>query len=375
MPTKTLLYQGLLRSPASWARVGRGYVTALLAAAPTDYELDVQATHVRGHGYDAGFPLPRGLAMIEPRTVTDEPDWGLGFVHPPHLERLRGRDRSNLFVWEGTQIPTEWGAHLRDGTDRVIVPSRFVADAVARAGVPRAQIRVVSYGHDGVVARDPGAHTAPPTRERPFTILTIGAPHWRKGHDELLAAYRAAFRVSDATRLVIKTTYDPGDRRRTQPFEIPSWQELLDRHSLLAPEAPQVDLITEVMSDSDVAGLFAHADVYAAPVWGEAFGLAILDAAAHALPVITTGWSAPAEYLPDTPDLLPFTRSDDPRGCYAPTPGNQVAHPDPVALAARLRWHYENRDESAALGAKNQAAVADRTWSAVTQQLLEAIAE
>ncbi|MEM7166214.1 MAG: glycosyltransferase family 4 protein [Planctomycetota bacterium] len=371
MRTKTLLYQGLLRSPASWARVGRGYVAACVRLA-AEFDLDVRATHVRGFGYDAEFPTPAGLNLIEPHDIGDAPDIGLGFLHPPLLQRLHGATRANLFVWEGTRFPAQWAKQLSQGVDFVIVPSQFVAAAAIHSGVPQSQLLVVPYGHDQPAA--PGSVAAADSEA--FTLATIGAPHWRKGHAELLRAYRQAFTAADPVVLRIKTTYDPAARRRTQHFELPGWERLLRDEGLRDPAAPRVDITAAVVEDAAINSFLDAADLYVAPSWGEAFGLAILDAAARGLPVVTTAWSGPVEFLPESPDLVPFELAADPRGSYQPwsaTEPNEIARPDVAAIATRMRWHFENREASRAIGADLQLHVRDRTWHQAARELLMAL--
>ena len=237
MQSKTLLYQGLLASPASWARVGREYVTRL-AAEP---DLELAAVHVRGFGYDPDFPAPAGVPMIEARDLDDRPDpvWGLGFLHPPLLERLRGNRRGNLFVWESTRLPAGWVEHLNTRDLMTIVPSVFVAETLLAEGVSPTQVAIVPYGYT------PGQPRNTARADETFQIRSVGAPHWRKGHRELLTAYRRAFTKIDDVHLTIKSTYDPGTRKKQQPFEIPSWNSLLADCGLHDANAASVDVRCE----------------------------------------------------------------------------------------------------------------------------------
>lgn len=62
---------------------------------------------------------------------------------------------------------------------------------------------------------------------------------------------------------------------------------------------PKVHLLHGYMNSGEIAGLYRHPSIKAlyAPTRGEGFGLPILEAAVNDLPVMTTAWSAPTEYL------------------------------------------------------------------------------
>lgn len=359
-----ILYQGLLASAASWARVGRGFVTSLL-----DLGLDVQAVRVRGFRFDDTFELPAKLRLWSGQEARElpEPHVGLGFLHPPNLHRLLGAWRTNWFVWEANRCPMQWIEALRDGTDRIFVASNFNRELFAEH-VPPEQTVVVRFGYDPAWVERVDAAKELQVSE-PFTFLCVAAPHWRKGVLQLLEAFREAFADSDAVRLVIKTTYDPGDSRRQFDFEIPSWQTLLQGTNLAAN--PLVKIIEETYPEDRMADLYADADVYVGPSWGEAFGLALLDAAACGLPVITTGWGGATDFLPSSPDLVPFELRDaGTDGVYEPTPGAQVAVPDVAALATRMRAHFDNPESSRRDGQLLRQHVAGWTWRAAAEQLL-----
>ena len=359
-----ILYQGLVSSPASWARVGRGYLGGLI-----ELGAEVAAVSTRGFRYDPEFLLPEGLRQISVAQARrgDPPAIGLGFLHPPNLERLIGRFKANLFVWEADRLPSSWIEPLNRDTDVTLVPSQFTKRAMMTSGVLADKIAVVPYGYQR-------QHLSNRNTDHPrdnFTYLSIAAPHWRKGIRELLLAYRAAFTSRDDVLLMIKSTYDPGRARRRFPFEIPSWTELLARCGFDDKHAPAVELNLETLTDDqEVIALYDRADVYVAPTWGESFGLALLDALATATPVIATGWSAHTEFMPAGPDLIPYQLTEARGEIYESARGAHVAIPDVEALARRMRWHFDHPVQSQELGRTAQDAVAHLTWTAASQHLL-----
>lgn len=378
-----ILYQGLLRSPASWARVGRGYLKGL-----SEHGQAVRAVSVRGFRYDPSFPIPEAIqeVSVEEARSGDEPEIGLGFLHPPNLGRLLGRRKINLFVCEADRVSELWADALARGTDLVVVPSRFSRQALLASGLAAEKIAVVPYGYDpprrdspqhdpdGEGDRDPG-DDGDPRPSRPFTFLAVMAPHWRKGPRELLAAFRSAFQGSrdrDGDVLLrIKTTYDPGASRRRKAFEIPSWAALLRETGFGHSDDPRVEIDVETLADHEMGRLYAAADVVVQPSWGESFGLATLEAMAAGLAVITTDWSGHLDFVPRTDDLLPFELVEAGTALYEPVSGARLAVPRLDALVERLRWHRAHPAESRSLGERCRDHVEPLTWNAAARELLK----
>ena len=370
-----ILYQGLLQSPASWARVGRGFLKALLRQG-----IEVGAVAARGFRHDAAFPLPAGLRLYRPAEARalSSVKVGLGFLYPTLLERLVGDRKINCFVWEASRVPIEWVEALRTGVDLVLVPSEFARSALVDSGFPAGQVQVVPYGYDhegldSIAAARAAPETASPASQ--FTFLSVLAPHHRKGVSELLTAYRRAFTAADDVVLKIKSTYDPGRSRRRAPFEIPSWSQALRDAELDDTGAPRVELDLRNRSDEEMLAFYQHADVVVQPSWGEAFGLAMLEGLAVGAPVVATAWGGQMEFLPQGDDRLPYRLEEAGTSLYATAHGALVARPEADALTFRMRWHYDHPEDSKHLGLANRVHVAGWTWDAAARQLLGVIGE
>jgi glycosyltransferase involved in cell wall biosynthesis len=362
-----LLYQGLLRSPASWARVGRGYLKAFVQLG-----LDVAAVAPRGFRHDPSWPWVEGVRELRAAAARLEPeaDLGLGFIHPPLLGRLLGRRRVCLFVWEADRIPVAWVEPLSRQADLVAVPSEFTAAALVQGGVPHERVVVAPYGFDEDHVRGAEALASRPAHL--FTFLAILSPHWRKGPRELLAAYRQAFSRGDDVLLRIQSTYDPGDSTRQQPFEIPSWRSLLRDCGLEDPGAPPVELDLRTRRDEEILTLCRQAHVVVQPSWGESFGLAILEGLAAGRPVIATGWGGHVGFFASRDDLIDHRLASVPYALYEEAPEARVAIPSVDSLAARMRWHRDHPEASRQLGAEGRERVRGMTWLAAARRLLEA---
>lgn len=349
--------------------MGRGYLKALAGLG-----VPFRAVATRGFRHDPGFPLPAGIDEIslERARRLPRPRIGLGFLHPPRVHRLLGERRVNLFVWESDRVPPAWVEALARGTDLTVVPSTFARDALLASGFPAEKLATAPYGHDPTPpeAAPAAAGAGKDRRRRPFTFLAVLAPHFRKGVTELLRAHRQAFTAADDVLLRLKTTYDPAASRRRFSFEIPSWREALADAGLDEPAAPAVERIVDTRDDGAMAELLADADVAVQPSWGEAFGLAMLEAMAAGLPLVATGWGGHLDYAPAGEDLLPCRLEEGGGALYEPTPGARVAVPRIDALAARMRWHFENPERSRERGEGNRRAVRHLTWENAARELL-----
>ena len=229
MPASPLIrFVGLLRSPASWARVGRETVLALDALGAC-----VAVVHRKGFLFDRAFPLPERIEALA--KTGGEADVDLAFLHPSLYGQLRAPRKAGMLTWESSVMPADWAAAVDAHLDALFAPSAFVARAARAAGVARVPIHVAPYGVDARVfhpevapltvgelaalgaTRLDGGRLPEDLADR-FTILTVAPPHWRKGLQEIVQAYTAAFDSNDPVALIVKTTRPRGTRSR--PFEI-----------------------------------------------------------------------------------------------------------------------------------------------------------
>ena len=107
--------------------------------------------------------------------------------------------------------------------------------------------------------------------ERPLRLLTVGRLHWKKGHEQALAAVRT---VVDRGIEVEHRIVGEGEHREPTQFAIDDLG-LGDRVQLLGAR-----------SALEVRDLLAWADVLVHPSLTEAFGVAVIEAQAMGLPVV-----------------------------------------------------------------------------------------
>jgi|PersoiStandDraft_1058852.scaffolds.fasta_scaffold07548_3 glycogen(starch) synthase len=189
-------------------------------------------------------------------------------VHSTEHDRTGGR--GDPFVFE-----TE-----REGVTRaarVVAVSRYTAGWVARIyGVGPDRLRVVYNAIDS----EPGDDPSSPGREP--MVLYAGRLTFQKGPDHLLAAAEIVLRHRPDVRFVLAGIGDmlPG---------------LLDRVAELGLGTRI--LFTGFLEPEDLVSLYRRADVYVLPSVSEPFGLTVLEALRHGVPVIVSREAGVAEVV------------------------------------------------------------------------------
>jgi glycosyltransferase involved in cell wall biosynthesis len=234
-----------LRHKADLANAAR--MRRLLAGA------DVVHTHDRRAGLLAR-PLARvlGTRVVETFHGVPEdlaPDVGRGSARGDQVPLRR------LVRYRGSLALEALLARL----GRVIVPSHALADYLLRHGFPVERTRVIPYGID-IRRREP-----PPPQER-FTVATSAYLIPRKGIDVLIAA---AARAASRPRVDV---YGDGPLRRE-----------------LEEQARTLDVDVRFHGEvADVRERLEQADVFVLPTRGDNLPVAILEAMAAALPVVSS---------------------------------------------------------------------------------------
>lgn len=79
------------------------------------------------------------------------------------------------------------------------------------------------------------------------------------------------------------------------------------------------------------------------------------------------------DFLPRDDDCLPYRLEPAGARTYEEADGALVARPDVEALAGRMRWHYDHREDSRSVGRRNRAHAAEWTWDAAARRLAEVL--
>ena len=178
----------------------------------------------------------------------------------------------DLFVMTGEYSTPEFRARFTDQarraaalSDVIIAVSRFTADQVEHLlGVPATRIRVVPHGV-----------RIPPSREHPVRenlVLFVGAIQKRKNVARLIQAFE---RLPDSWRLALAGA----------PGGYGAGEEL--RFIEASPKRDSIDVLGYV-STVELDRLYRRAAIFAFPSLDEGFGMPVLEAMAHGLPVVTS---------------------------------------------------------------------------------------
>ncbi|MGJ7543655.1 glycosyltransferase family 4 protein [Variovorax sp. LT1R16] len=252
-----------------------------------------------------GFPWPDAAARRHAQQVVEAlPDGalvvadGLGFGVLPelvamHAARLRwvALVHHPLALESGLSEPQK--AQLFDSERRalasarqVIVTSASTARALAPYGVAPARIDVVEPGTDPASSA-PGGGAGPEA----LSLLCVATVTPRKGHVLLLEALAGLRDRRWHLHCAGSQTRDADEGRRAVAAA--------DRLGL----AERVTWHGEVDA-GPLAALYAQADLFVLPSWHEGYGMALAEALARGLPVVSTAAGAIVDTVPADAGIL-----------------------------------------------------------------------
>ena len=215
--------------------------------------------------------------------------------------------RVGYWAWELPDLPPGWVGCARMLCE-IWTPSSFARDSLVRL-VDR-PIRVVPHH---VPAR-PGRTRMVGMRceAQPFTVLVMADSRSslsRKNPEGALRAFRAAFGGSPAARLVLKLNGSAGAADAVSQALFAGADDVLS--------GGNVEVISSFLDADALEELFRGADVLLSLHRAEGFGIPMLEAMAHGLPVVATGWSGNLEFMDETNShLVPYPTRTGARCCF-----------------------------------------------------------
>lgn len=260
---------------------------------------------------------------------------------------VQGKRLVGFWHWELAGLPADWRFGCSQ-LDEIWVPSQFCADAVRKSF--KGPIHIIPHPVDVE-----GVRRKARLGER-FTALTIfnmASGFERKNPLATVRAFKKAFGVDASARLVIKVV---------NPDHYPEGMAMLEAET---STAPNIEVMVEVMPRKGVMELIASADVVLSLHRSEGFGMLAAEAMLIGTPVISTDWSATAEFvsadcgMPIPYRLIP---ANDPQGCTH-DPSQDWADADVDAAAAALTRLRTDRDFAQRL-ADRARLVAEQRFSA-----------
>jgi glycosyltransferase involved in cell wall biosynthesis len=217
----------------------------------------------------------------------------------------------DLFVMTGDYSSPEFRARFTaqarqaaHRSDRIIAVSTSTAGQVeALLGVEHARIRVIPHGVD----------VPPPAgRPREEMVLFVGAIQKRKNVGRLVRAFA---RLPGSWRLVLAGATDGyGAAEELRAVED-------------SPRKQSIEVLG-YLPDRELLDLYRRASIFAFPSLDEGFGLPVLEAMAHGVPVVTSRRGALAEVAGDAAALIDPEDTDELAGQLAALATNEELRAD-----------------------------------------------
>lgn len=280
-----------------------------------------------------------------------------------------GKYNIAYWAWELPEFPDAWLPYA-DFYDEIWCPSDFVREAIAEK-LPHP---VHTMPHAISFARPTGSVAAlrarfglPADRFLFLFLYDLNSYSERKNPRAVVEAYRRAFPNAGEAGVVIKV-----HNRANNPD---AWARLQAEVAAL----PGAILIAETLPRADIYALQAACDCFVSLHRSEGFGLAIAESMYLGKPVISTDWSASAEFVNDRngcPVQAQLVTLAQNHGPYAK--GQTWADPDVEHAAWWMRRLVAEPALREQLGAKARATIEQRFAPAVIgrryRRRLEAIA-
>jgi glycosyltransferase involved in cell wall biosynthesis len=265
------------------------------------------------HSLDASFPQPTPAAQRAARaTFAAIPSGSLVVIDGlalPGLERVLGDEAKRLTLVALVHHPVALETGLDAATARrfgdaerralavvrrVITTSQWTARALARYDVAIGALRVVEPGVDRRAMQgstDPrGAEPSAPQHES-LNLLCVATLTPRKGHALL---FEALGELRDR-----RWHLNCAGSLLRDPAHVAALERQLDRLRL----ANRVSLLGDLDGDA-LERQYERADLFVLPSYLEGYGMALAEAVAHGLPIVSTTAGAIPETVPAAAGVL-----------------------------------------------------------------------
>jgi len=314
-----------------YAIAARRYLQALAAVREPVEWLPLVNAHQGRIPTNGAVDAPQ--SMLELRATTRGHDTLLAHSMPRSWGLIRNALGPRRFigqtVWEADPIPQRWH-HELSAADEIWVPTQWNADTFRRSGIT-SPIHVIPHPVDATAAS-----TRPNEHHGRFTFLTVSTWEWRKRPDLVVHAFLRAFNAADPVTLVVKTGPRVLSWRYNNAIEQNSWWQVMNIVRQY-PQAADVVLISDQLTDAEMADLIQSADCFVSLTSVEGWGLGAFDAAVAGVPLIMTGYGGQLEWLgKDHTGLVPFTLLP-------------ADHPDTSMFEPGMTWALADVDAAADL--------------------------
>lgn len=335
---------GLLRDTRGVAQAARLFADALEQDGLVVHRLDAGSALQVAATLRA--PTPHGVPAHNDTRVL------VTCLNPPELVRwldvtggraLQGCRHVGYWAWELPEAPPAWRDAFRY-VDEVWCHSEFAAGALRK--LAPAGVRVTALPLPVFMTPN-----AAPDRTRfglpveacvVLAAIDLRSTSARKNPLGALAAYHAAVPIPDGRSVLA-----------CKLSGLESEGEVAQALRAAAARRADILLVTELLSEQDMASLIASADIVLSLHRAEGFGLLPAEAAWLGRAVVATNWSAPMEFLhPEGAALIDWhpVVVEDAQGLYGGIEGATWAEPDIAQAAAALRRLIDDPAERGRVG-------------------------
>lgn len=255
-----------------------------------------------------------------------------------------------LFIAESATVPRAW-ATIANGFDLVLVPSQWVYEAYADAGVSRSKLMVVPHGIHPLYMYAQAQPAASPARF--LHICGSASFAWRKGTPQLIEAFKEVFDPYEAT-LIIRLMYG-GHTVEEAARGVPNVKLEMARTAL------PPDQMIALQCGGGFSALIQ-------PSRGEAFGITPVEARAVGLPVITTHCAGHTEHGSNRDIVVPHGH-DGPIRVNGITNGTAPIVDKEDIVSALQQW----REDPPPVGLASEGYARRWQWPEVTRALAGAL--
>jgi glycosyltransferase involved in cell wall biosynthesis len=271
-----------------------------------------------------------------------------------HGESFRaGKYNIAYWAWELPEFPDSWVPNFAY-FDEVWCPSDFARKAIAMAS----PLPVLTMPHAIAFDRPIGNHRAhfklPVDQFLFLFVCDLNSYSARKNPQAVIAAFRASGLAGNGAVLVIKVQ---------NASENPEDLKLLQA---AVRDLPGTVLITGTLTRQEIYQLESTCDCFVSLHRSEGFGLAVAECMYLGKPVISTDWSATAEFVDPTngcPVRCQVVPIEKTHGPYVK--GQLWAEPDIEHAAEWMRRVFNDREFAAVIGSAARHTIEQRFSPAV----------